>query len=82
MGGSMNDAQTWTLIAGFLAILSTMVAMTLRITRVEIGAVRSDLGGRIDVLDERLSGVEERLGDKIDHLDRDIQTVITRLMDR
>ena len=61
----MNDAQTWTLIAGFLAIMSAMVAMTLRTVRAEIR-----------VLDVRMDGLEA----KIDHLDRDVQTIVSRLM--
>jgi len=61
----LNDAQTWTLIAGFLAIMSAMVAMTLRTVRAEIR-----------VLDVRMDGLEA----KIDHLDRDVQTIVSRLM--
>ena len=61
----MNDAQTWTLIAGFLAVMSATVAMTLRTVRAEIR-----------VLDVRMDGLEA----KIDHLDRGVQMIVTRLM--
>ena len=40
----MNDAQTWTLIAGFFALMVTMIGMTLRTVRAEIAV----LGVRID----------------------------------
>ncbi len=62
----MNDTQTWTLIAGFFALMVTMIGLTLRAVRAEIS-----------VLGVRIEGVERRL----DHLDRDVQMVVTRLMD-
>jgi hypothetical protein len=55
----MGDAQAWTLIAGFFALMVTMIGMTLRVVKAEIAV----------------------LGARIDHLDRDIQAVMTRLMD-
>lgn len=62
----MNDAQTWTLIAGFFALMVSMIGLTLRAVRAEI----SVLGVRIDGLERR-----------IDHLDRDVQMIITRFME-
>jgi hypothetical protein len=62
----VNDAQTWTLIAGFFALMVSMIGLTLRAVRAEI----SVLGVRIDGLEGR-----------IDHVDRDVQIVVTRLMD-
>jgi CII-binding regulator of phage lambda lysogenization HflD len=62
----VDDAQTWTLIGGFFALNVTMIGLTLRAVRAEI----SVLGVRIDGVDRRL-----------DHLDRDVQTVVSRLMD-
>jgi hypothetical protein len=55
----MGDAQAWTLIAGFFALMVTMIGMTLRVVKAEIGVLAA----------------------RIDHLDRDIQAVMTRLMD-
>ena len=69
----MNDAQTWTLIAGFFALMATMIGMTLRVVKAEI----SGLGGRIDTMDVRFDGLER----KIDHLDRDVQMIVNRLME-
>lgn len=67
----MNDAQTWTLIAGFLALMSAMVAMTLRVVKAEITTLGTRIDGRIDTLEARF-----------DHLDRDVQTIVTRLTER
>lgn len=64
----MNDAQTWTLIGGFLAIMVAMVTLVLRIVRVEIAK-----------LETRIDGVQSVLAVKIDHLDRDVQSITTHL---
>ena len=66
----MNDAQSWTLIGGFFALMVTMISMTLRTVRAEIGGLRAEMSGRFDTVDAR-----------IDHLDRDVQAVVTRLME-
>ena len=55
----MNDAQTWTLIAGFFALMVTMIGMTLRVVKAEISVLVT----------------------RVDHLDRDIQAIMTRLME-
>lgn len=73
----MNDPQTWTLIAGFFALLVTMIGMTMRVVRSEISGLGAQLGSRIDTLDVRFDGLER----KIDHLDRDVQMIVTRLME-
>lgn len=65
----MNDAQTWTVIAGFLAIMAAMSGMLLRIVKVEIGSVKDVMGARFGTVEA-----------KIDHLDRDVQSVVSRLM--
>jgi hypothetical protein len=66
----VNDAQTWTLIAGFFALMVTTIAMTLRVVRAEIGGLRAEMKGRFDTVDARLT-----------HVDRDVQAVVTRLME-
>jgi hypothetical protein len=66
----VNDAQTWTLIGGLFALMVTMIGLTLRTVRAEIGALGARFDGRFSTLDAR-----------IDHLDRDLQAVINRLMD-
>jgi hypothetical protein len=66
----MNDAQTWTLIAGFFALMVTMISLTLRAVRAEIGGLRAGMDGRFSTLEARL-----------DHMDRDLQAVISRLME-
>ncbi len=70
----MNDAQTWTLIGGFFTLMVTMISLTLRTVRAElrgeIGSLRAEMNGRFDTVDARM-----------DHLDRDVQAVVTRLLD-
>jgi hypothetical protein len=70
----VNDAQTWALISGFFALMVTMIGLTLRTVRAEmrgeLGTLRAEMNGRFDTVDSRL-----------DHLDRDMQAVVTRLME-
>jgi hypothetical protein len=70
----VNDAQTWTLIAGFFTLMVTMIGLTLRTVRAEmrgeLGILRAEINGRFDTVDSRL-----------DHLDRDMQAVVSRLME-
>jgi hypothetical protein len=73
----VNDAQTWTLITGFFALMVTMVGMTLRVVKSEITVLGAQLGSRIDTIEVRFDGLER----KIDHMDRDVQMVVTRLME-
>lgn len=65
----MTDAQTWTLIGGFLAIMVAMSGLVLRIVKTEIAAGLSPVATEV-----------ARLGVKVDHLDRDVQTVVNQLM--
>jgi hypothetical protein len=70
----VNDAQTWTIIGGFFALMVTMISLTLRTVRAEmraeIGGLRAEMNGRFDTVDARLN-----------HLDRDVQAGVTRLME-
>lgn len=66
----MNDAQTWTLIAGFFALMVTMISLTLRAVRAEITGLREGMDGRFTTLEARL-----------DHMNRDLQAVMNRLME-
>jgi hypothetical protein len=59
----VNDAQTWTLIAGFFALMVTMISLTLRAVRAEIGGLRSTLEARLDHLDRDVQAVINRLMD-------------------
>jgi hypothetical protein len=70
----VSDAQTWTLIAGFFALMvstvSALIGLTLRTVRADIGGLRAEMGARFDAVDVRM-----------DHLDRDVQAVVSRLME-
>jgi hypothetical protein len=46
----VNDAQTWTLIGGFLAILIAMNALVLAIVRSEIEGLRKEMRAIYDGL--------------------------------
>ena len=55
----MNDAQTWTLIGGFFALMATMIGLTLRAVRSEIAV----LDRRLDHLDRDVQMIVNRLMD-------------------
>lgn len=61
----MDDAQTWTLIGGFFAMLIAMMGMVLRVVQLQIQSVSERLGGRIGSIES-----------KLDLLDRDVQRLI------
>jgi hypothetical protein len=67
----MNDAQIWTMIGAFTALMFGMftVVSTLfvRVVRAEIAGLRSEMNGRFDVMSARMDG-----------LDRDVQALVKR----
>lgn len=67
----MNDAQIWTMIGAFTALMFGMLAVVstlfIRVLRAEIGGLRSEMNGRFDVMNARMDG-----------LDRDVQALVKR----
>ncbi|PRB05774.1 hypothetical protein CQ044_09085 [Microbacterium sp. MYb64] len=69
--GFMNDAQIWTMIGAFTALMLGMMTIVstlfIRVLRAEIGGLRSEVNGRFDVMNTRMDG-----------LDRDVQALVKR----
>ncbi|OZB85999.1 MAG: hypothetical protein B7X41_00085 [Microbacterium sp. 14-71-5] len=69
--GFMNDAQIWTMIGAFTALMLGMMTIVstlfIRVLRAEIGGLRSEVNGRFDVMNARMDG-----------LDRDVQALVKR----
>ena len=67
----MNDAQIWTMIGAFTALMLGMMTIVstlfIRVLRAEIGGLRSEVNGRFDVMNTRM-----------DELDRDVQALVKR----
>lgn len=61
----MNDAQTWTVIGGFLAILTVGMGLVLRTVRAEIEVVAAEFRGEFKTMTT-----------KVEHLDRDVQRLV------
>jgi hypothetical protein len=55
----VNDAQSWTLIAGFFTLMVTMIALTLRTVKAEIAV----LDRRLEHLDSDVQMIINRLLD-------------------
>lgn len=67
----MNDAQIWTMIGAFTALMFGMLAVVstlfIRVLRAEIGGLRAEMNGRFDVMNARMDGI-----------DRDVQSLVKR----
>ena len=85
----MNDAQIWTMIGAFTALMFGMLTVVstlfVRVVRAEIGGLRSEMNGQLGGLRSEMNG---RFGEvngrfdamnaRIDGLDRDVQALIKR----
>ncbi|MFS0852924.1 hypothetical protein [Microbacterium sp. 179-I 3D4 NHS] len=69
--GFMNDAQIWTMIGAFTALMFGMLTVVstlfIRVVRAEIGGLRSEMNARFDAVTSRIDG-----------LDRDVQAIVKR----
>lgn len=85
----MNDAQIWTMIGAFTALvfgmLTVVSTMFVRVLRAEIGGLRSEMSGQIGGLrsemNARFDAVDARfetVNTRIDALDRDVQAIVKR----
>lgn len=85
----MNDAQTWTLIGGFLAMTTAMAVMLLRIVDAKLETVNT----RFDAVDARFVALgatfeskfemlRTEVNARIDGLDRDSQALTRHIFHR
>ncbi|MBS1906632.1 MAG: hypothetical protein JST33_08710 [Actinobacteria bacterium] len=76
--GFMNDAQIWTMIGAFTALMLGMMTIVstlfIRVLRAEIGGLRSEVNGRLGEMNGRLDTMNARM----DGLDRDVQALVKR----
>ncbi|MDR2321782.1 MAG: hypothetical protein LBE60_09055 [Microbacterium sp.] len=74
----MNDAQIWTMIGAFTALMLGMMTIVstlfIRVLRAEIGGLRSEVNGRLGEMNGRLDTMNTRM----DGLDRDVQALVKR----
>ena len=74
----MNDAQIWTMIGAFCALMFGMLTVVstlfVRVLRAEIGGLRTEMNSRFDAVNTRFDAVNAR----IDGIDRDVQALIKR----
>ncbi len=74
----MNDAQIWTMIGAFTALmfgtLTVVSTLFVRVLRAEIGGLRGEMNARFDAVNARIDAVDTR----IDALDRDVQAIVKR----
>jgi hypothetical protein len=81
----VNNARTWTLIGGFLAVMVALSGLLMWVgaeirgmrgeMAAEIGGLRRDVNVRFDAMTVRFDGVDRRL----DGLDNDVQALTRRV---
>ncbi len=85
----MNDAQIWTMIGAFCALMFGMLTVVstlfVRVLRTEIGGLRTEMNGQIGGLrtemNARFDTVNARfdaVNGRIDGIDRDVQALVKR----
>jgi len=81
----MNDAQIWTMIGAFTALMFGMLTVVstlfVRVVRAEIGGLRSEMNGRFGEMNGRFGEVNARfdaMNARMDGLDRDVQALVKR----
>lgn len=85
----MNDAQTWTLIGGFIAVVGIMLTMLLRTVDAKIDGIAGRIDSRFETVDVRFAALEEKMNTRFDavdrrleHLDGDVQALTQRVFGR
>lgn len=78
----MNDAQIWTMIGAFTALMFGMLTVVsslfVRVVRSEIGGLRSEMNAQIGGLRSEMNARFDTVNTRIDGLDRDMQAVVKR----
>lgn len=78
----MNDAQIWTMIGSFTALMLSMMTVVstlfIRVVRAEIGGLRGEMNAQIGGLRNEMNARFDTVNTRIDGLDRDMQAVVKR----
>ncbi|APH46581.1 hypothetical protein BMW26_03395 [Microbacterium sp. 1.5R] len=78
----MNDAQIWTMIGCFTALMFGMLTVVstlfIRVVRTEIGGLRGEMNAQIGGLRGEMNARFDAVNTRIDGLDRDMQAVVKR----
>ncbi len=78
----MNDAQIWTMIGCFTALMFGMLTVVstlfIRVVRTEIGGLRGEMNAQIGGLRHEMNARFDAVNTRIDGLDRDMQGVVKR----
>ncbi|MCS3442308.1 hypothetical protein [Microbacterium phyllosphaerae] len=78
----MNDAQIWTMIGSFIALMLSMMTVVstlfIRVVRTEISGLRNEMNAQIGGLRGEMNARFDTVNTRIDGLDRDMQAVVKR----
>lgn len=78
----MNDAQIWTMIGCFTALMLGMLTVVstlfILVVRTEISGLRGEMNAQIGGLRHEMNARFDTVNTRIDGLDRDMQAVVKR----
>ena len=78
----MNDAQIWTMIGAFTALMFGMLTVVstlfVRVVRSEIGGLRSEMNGQLGGLRSEMNARFDAVNVRMDGIDRDVQALVKR----
>ncbi|MFT4052475.1 MAG: hypothetical protein QM677_09525 [Microbacterium sp.] len=88
----MTEPQVWILMGVFsatiFAVIGVQTTAIMRVVRVEVGSLRTEMGVRFEGVDRRFTEIDRRFADvdrrldgmsmKIDGLDRDVRYLMRR----
>ncbi|WP_227468247.1 hypothetical protein [Microbacterium sp. YJN-G] len=78
----MNDAQIWTMIGAFCALMFGMLTVVstlfVRVLRAEIGGLRTEMNGQIGGLRTEMNARFDAVNTRIEGIDRDVQALVKR----
>ncbi|QDE33959.1 hypothetical protein FIV50_03650 [Microbacterium foliorum] len=78
----MNNAQIWTMIGCFTALMLGMLTVVstlfIRVVRTEISGLRGEMNAQIGGLRHEMNARFDTVNTRIDGLDRDMQAVVKR----
>jgi hypothetical protein len=85
----MNDAQIWTMIGAFTALMFGMMTVVstlfIRVVRTEVGGLRNEMNAQLGGMKGQIGGLRNEMNarfdtvsTRIDGLDRDVQAIVKR----
>jgi hypothetical protein len=76
---TVTEPQIWTALGILAAALAGMITLTIRTITVQVQALGTGLGARIDSVEKTMTARFDAVNSKIDGLDRDVQALSVKV---